>query len=72
MGASFVADCSPVLLYAVVYLCRSRGTVARYLSAAVEEYGLDVLRMDYNLDPGPIWQANDKDGRSGMVEVAYM
>ena len=69
----------------------------RYLSAAVEEYTLDVLRMDYNLDPGmrdtsylsctfynylssyclehfvgPIWQANDKDGRSGLVEVAYV
>ena len=59
----------------------------------MEEYTLDVLRMDYNLDPGksdtpcpsctyhislvdrvagPIWQANDKDGRSGLVEVAYI
>ena len=44
----------------------------RYLSAAVDEYGLDVLRMDYNINPGPIWHANDEDGRSGMVEVAYI
>ena len=71
MRASFVADCSSALFYAVLCL-RSRGTIARYLSAAVEEYGLDVLRMDYNLDPGPIWQTNDKEGRSGMVEVAYI
>lgn len=61
----------------------------------MEEYALDVLRMDYNVDPGemdtgcpyrtccislhcleratgPIWQANDKDDRSGLVEVAYI
>lgn len=30
-----------------------------YLSAAVQEYHLDVLRIDFNIDPGQIWAASD-------------
>ena len=29
----------------------ARGYIQQFLSLAVEEYGLDVLRIDYNLDP---------------------
>ena len=33
-----------------------------------------VLRMDYNLDPLPVWATNDakSPGRSGLTEVKYI
>ena len=51
---------------------QARSYIQQYLSIAVEEYGLDVLRMDYNLDPGPIWATSDEAGRSGMREAKYI
>jgi hypothetical protein len=50
----------------------ARSYIQQYLSSAVEQYGLDVLRMDYNLEPGPIWAASDEAGRSGMREAKYI
>eukprot|EP00039_Didymoeca_costata_P008952 m.118940 g.118940 ORF g.118940 m.118940 type:complete len:363 (+) comp14297_c0_seq3:988-2076(+) len=43
-----------------------------YLSAAVEAYSLDVLRLDFNIAPGPIWSAADEVNRSGIVEARYV
>lgn len=44
-----------------------------YLSDAVTQYGLDVLRIDYNLDPGPHWEdADAKTNSTGLTEHRYV
>ena len=43
-----------------------------YLSAAVGNYSLDVLRLDFNTDPAPNWAAADAPGRPGIVELWYI
>ncbi|MBN1419277.1 MAG: alpha-galactosidase [Planctomycetes bacterium] len=52
----------------------ARAYMTRYLDAAVEAYGLDWLRIDYNIDPLPFWaflDAKDPD-RTGMGEIRYI
>src|SRR5271157_6564807 len=52
----------------------AREYMTRYLEAVIKEYGLDCLRIDYNIDPGPFWKlldARDPD-RSGMAEIRYV
>lgn len=51
---------------------QARQYIKQYLSYAVAEYGLDVLRMDFNVDPAPIWASSDEQNRSGMREVKYI
>ena len=43
-----------------------------YLSSAVGNYSLDVLRLDFNTDPAPNWAAADAPGFSGLVEMRYV
>jgi alpha-galactosidase len=43
-----------------------------YLTAAVGNYSLDVLRLDFNTDPAPNWVAADTPGRPGIVELRYI
>eukprot|EP01043_Picozoa_sp_COSAG02_P030429 COSAG02_NODE_1942_length_10310_cov_15.313877_4_plen_812_part_00 len=47
-----------------------------YLSTCIADYQIDVLRIDYNIDPLTIWQAHDKlmggSNRSGTTEVKYI
>lgn len=50
-----------------------------FSSSAIEEYGIDVFRLDYNVgfdgEPCsmlPCWRAADPPGRSGMAEVRYV
>ena len=52
----------------------ARVFMTRYLKAAIKEYGVDVLRFDYNIDPLPFWQeANRKSpDRVGMSEIRYV
>lgn len=52
----------------------ARELMTRYLAAAIEEYGLDCLRIDFNIDPLPFWEhvnAQDPD-RMGMAEIRYV
>ena len=41
-----------------------------YLDAAVTEYGLNVLRIDYNIDPAAYWAAADGPNRTGLTEYS--
>ena len=50
-----------------------------FSSSAIEEYGMDVFRLDYNVGFGgepcamlPCWRAADPPGRAGMAEVRYV
>ena len=52
----------------------ARDFMTKYLNAVIKEYGMDCLRIDYNLNPLPYWQfmnAKSSD-RVGIAEVRYM
>jgi alpha-galactosidase len=42
------------------------------LSQRITEYGIDVYRNDFNIDPLPFWRANDTLDRQGMTEIRYV
>lgn len=42
------------------------------LSSRISEYGIDVYRNDFNIDPLPFWRANDAADRQGMTEIRYV
>lgn len=42
------------------------------LSKRIEEYGIDVYRNDFNIDPLGFWQRNDAPDRVGMTEIRYV
>ncbi|HOW69127.1 MAG TPA: alpha-galactosidase [Phycisphaerae bacterium] len=42
------------------------------LARRIEEYGLDVYRNDFNIDPLSFWRANDGPDRQGMTEIRYV
>jgi hypothetical protein len=43
-----------------------------YLSRSVREFGLDVLRIDFNTDPAPHWRATDTNTTRGLTESRYI
>jgi len=38
----------------------------------IREYGIDVYRNDFNIDPLPYWQGADAPDRQGMTEIRYV
>ena len=52
----------------------AREHITKYLIAAVKEYRLTWMRIDYNIDPLPFWQFLDKQSpdRVGMAEIRYI
>jgi alpha-galactosidase len=38
----------------------------------IRDFGIDVLRIDYNLDPLAFWQGADAPDRQGMTENQYV
>lgn len=42
------------------------------LSTAISEYGIDVYRNDFNIDPLPFWRAADEPEREGITEIRYI
>jgi alpha-galactosidase len=55
-------------------LPEAREYMTEALDAAIKEWSISCLRIDYNLNPGPFWQfENEKDpDRVGMAEIRYM
>jgi len=55
-------------------LPEAREYMTQFLIAAVREYRLGCLRIDYNLNPLPFWQfVNEQDpDRVGMAEIRYV
>ena len=51
----------------------AREFMTRYLMAAIKEYGVDCLRIDFNIAPLPFWHSLDKQApdRAGMAEIRY-
>jgi alpha-galactosidase len=52
----------------------AREFMTRYLMTVIKEYGLDCLRIDFNIDPLPYWEfLNQQDpARVGIGEIRYV
>jgi alpha-galactosidase len=50
----------------------ARQWMTDYLGQCIQAYQLDVLRIDFNIRPLPIWRAADTPGREGLTEVKYV
>ena len=50
----------------------ARAWLADLLSKRIGEYGLDVYRNDFNIDPLDFWRKNDAPDREGMTEIRYI
>ncbi len=51
---------------------KARRFLTDLLLKDIEEFGLDVYRNDFNIDPLAFWQANDPPDRVGMTEIRYV
>ena len=43
-----------------------------YISDFLEKEGIDYYRQDFNFDPMPYWEANDKAERIGISEIRHI
>ncbi|MFH0761036.1 MAG: glycoside hydrolase family 36 protein [Bacteroidota bacterium] len=43
-----------------------------YISDFLKKEGVDYYRQDFNFDPMPYWEANDKPGRIGISEIRHI
>lgn len=52
----------------------ARAYMTRYLKTAIRQYGVDLLRIDFNIDPLPAWQARNgqQPHRVGLPEIRYV
>ena len=52
----------------------AREYMTRYLIAVIKAYGIDCLRIDYNIDPWPYWKHLDAGNpdRVGLAEIRYV
>jgi alpha-galactosidase len=50
----------------------ARQWLTDYLSKCIRDWGIDVYRNDFNIDPLPFWQAADAPDRQGMAEIRYV
>jgi len=50
----------------------ARAWMTDLLSKCIGDWGIDVLRNDYNLEPAPYWQSADTTDRQGIAEARYV
>jgi alpha-galactosidase len=52
----------------------TRQFMTRYLTTVIKEYGLDCLRIDFNIDPLPFWEFLNQQAseRAGIGEIRYI
>ena len=50
----------------------ARKFLTDFISAKVDEFGLDCYRQDFNMDPLPYWQAADAPDRQGITEIRHV
>ncbi len=46
--------------------------ITNYISQKLQEYGADIYRQDFNLEPLAFWRANDAADRQGITEMKYI
>ena len=50
----------------------ARKWITDYLCQCIEAYNLDVLRIDFNIEPLVFWRNNDAPDRQGMNEIKFV
>ena len=50
----------------------ARQWLTDYLSKCIRDWGIDIYRNDFNIDPLPFWRAADAPDRQGMAEIRYV
>ena len=50
----------------------ARKFLTELLSKRIGEYGIDIYRNDFNMDPLDSWRKNDPPDRQGMTEIQYV
>lgn len=50
----------------------ARRFLTELLSRRIGEFGLDIYRNDFNIDPLDTWRRNDAPDRQGMTEIRYI
>lgn len=50
----------------------ARRWLTELLSTRISEYGIDVYRNDFNIDPLGFWRQNDAPDRQGISEIRYV
>jgi alpha-galactosidase len=50
----------------------ARRWLTELLSQRISEYGIDIYRNDFNMDPLDYWRKNDPPDREGMSEIRYV
>ena len=50
----------------------ARQWLTDHLSKCIADWGIDIYRNDFNIDPLPFWQAADAPDRQGMAEIRYV
>ena len=50
----------------------ARQWLTDYLSKCFRDWGVDVFRNDFNIDPLRFWKAADAPDRQGMAEIRYI
>jgi alpha-galactosidase len=43
-----------------------------YITDFIKKEGIDYYRQDFNFDPFPFWEMNDKPDRTGMSEIRHI
>ena len=46
--------------------------ITEYFSKCISDWGIDVLRIDFNIAPLPFWKADDAPDRQGISEIRYI
>jgi alpha-galactosidase len=50
----------------------ARTFLTELLLTRIKQFGVDVYRNDFNIDPLGFWRANDEPNRQGITEIRYV
>ncbi len=50
----------------------ARQWMTDFISSLIQQYGVDIYRQDFNIDPLPFWEHNDEKDRQGISEMKYI
>jgi alpha-galactosidase len=50
----------------------ARDWLTNHLSNCIRDWGIDIYRNDFNIDPLPFWQKADPPERQGITEIRYI
>lgn len=50
----------------------ARQRMEKNLIRLIRDYGIDIYRQDFNVEPLDFWRANDAVGRKGITEMKYV